>query len=197
MRPIGAVRILSALAIAALVTTTGCDDNIGPADWVAVPDTVDLFSLSRHDYQGYPAGFDVLSGAAGRRVTIEDPGASGNWDFALVESDGRLMLMPAGFVRDLDIGAGIALLDKGETFESVTKVPGDPAKYHESELVALEAGRIYAVRSRRYYGYGGQSCSLYGKLSPITLDEAGGILRFEFMRNPNCSDRSMVPPKKK
>jgi hypothetical protein len=190
------VRILCSLAIAALVFSTGCNDNFGPTDWSAAPDTVDLFSLSRADYQGLPAGYDILSGRHGQRVAIETPGASGNWDFALIEADGQLMLMPAGALRDLSNGAAIGLLE-GETFESVTKVPGDPSRYQDSVAVPLEAGHAYAVRSRHYYAYGGQACSLYGKLSPISIDLAKGELRFEVVRNPNCNDRSMIPPKSK
>lgn len=196
MRPSGAVRILTSLAFAALVFTTGCSEDFGPSEWTADPDTVDLFSLSRGEYQGLPSAFDMLTGRHGQRVNVEVPGASGSWDFALIEADGQLKLMPAGVLPDLDNGAGISLLP-GETFESVTKVPGDRSLYQESTAVALEAGQVYALRSRSYFAFGGQGCSLYGKLSPISIDLESGVLRFEVVRNPNCNDRSMVPPKKK
>lgn len=195
MRPSGAVRILTSLAIAALVFTTGCSDELGPDEWSAVPDTVKLYSLSRDGYQGLPAAFDLLTGRHGQRILVETPGASGNWDFALVEDNGRLMLMPAGVRRELQNGAGVGLL-AGESFEGVTKVPGDRAMYQDSVSVPLESGRVYALRSRTFY-YGSQPCSLYGKLSPITIDAAAGELSFEVVRNPNCNDRSMVPPEPK
>jgi hypothetical protein len=196
MRPSGAVRILSSLAFAALIFTTACNDDFGPSDWVAVPDTVDLFSMSRDEYQGLPAAFDLLGNGHGQDMVVEYPGASGNWDFALKEMDGRLVLIPAGVLRDLEGGAGIAPLPN-ETFETLDKIPGDPALYQDSTAVTLEAGRVYAVRSRRYYAFGGQSCSRYGKLSPVSIDDEEGILRFEIVRNPNCNDRSMIPPKSK
>lgn len=193
MKPSSVVRTICALAIAALVFT-GCDDPYGPEDWVAIPDTVDLFSLGRQEYQGLPSAYDLLSGFNGQRVTVETPGASGNWDFVLTESNGVLQLSPSGVIKDLGAGAGIAPLI-GETFESVTKVPGNVSRYQDTAAVTLEPGRVYAVRSRRYFGYTGESCVLYGKLSPIEIDNEAGILRFEIIRNPNCNNRSMLPPK--
>lgn len=195
MKPSSVVRTLSALAIAALIFT-GCEDPHGPQEWVAIPDTVDLFSLNRQEHQGLPSGFDMLPGYNGQRLPIEAPGASGNWDFALMESAGKLQLVPAGISKDLANGAGIAALPEG-TFESVTKVPGKADLYKESEAVLMEAGKVYAIRSRRFFGFAGENCTLYGILAPIEIDAEGGILRFEIMRNPNCHDRSMVPPKSK
>jgi len=193
MKPSSIVRTFCALAIAALIFT-GCEDPYGPDDWVAIPDTVDLFSLGRPEYHGLPSAYDLLSGFHGQRVAVETPGSSGNWDFVLTESDGKLYLSPAGIIKDLGLGSGIAPLP-GETFESVTKVPGAAARYQDTTSVALEEGVVYAVRSRRYYGLVGESCVLYGKLAPIDIDHAAGVLRFEIIRNPNCNDRSMIPPK--
>lgn len=193
MKPSSTVRTIFALAIAALVFT-GCEDPFGPEDWVAIPDTVDLFSLGRAEYQGLPSAFDLLSGFNGQRVSVETPGASGNWDFVLTESNGKLHLSPSGVVKDLVMGAGIAPLT-GVTFESVTKVPGAAARYQDTASVPLEEGMVYAVRSRRYFGIAGESCVSYGKLAPIEIDHAAGVLRFEIIRNPNCNDRSMIPPK--
>jgi hypothetical protein len=180
-----------------LVITTGCDDQFGPTHWVARPDTVDLFSLTRAEYLKLPAGFDMLHGDNGQPVTIEEPGASGNWDFALTEVGGRLSLLPAGAIAELgDTRSGIARLP-GAVFESVTEVPRDRSLYQDTVPVELEAGMVYAVRSRHYYLYAGQNCSSYGILTPISINEEDGTLRFAFMRNPNCNDISMVPPKAK
>jgi hypothetical protein len=176
-----------------LVITTGCDDQFGPGHWVAKPDTVDLFSLKRAEYLKLPSGFDMLDGV---QVTIEEPGASGNWDFALTEVGGRLALLPAGAIAELgDTRSGIARLP-GAVFESVTEVPRNRSLYQDTVPVELEAGMVYAVRSRHYYLVS-QNCSSYGILTPITINEDEGTLRFAFMRNPNCNDISMVPPKAK
>jgi hypothetical protein len=197
MKPSGAVRILTPLAFAALaVVMTGCDDQFGPSDWSTEPDTVDLYSLSRAEYQGLHAGYDLVpspvsgGGRHGRRVAVEVRGASGSWDFALIESEGGLELLPAGAFLGLANGAGIGLLP-GADFESLDKVPGDRASYQDTAAVALGAGQVYALRSRTSSG-----CAFYGKLRPIDLDLAEGRLRFEVVRNINCNDRSMVPPKK-
>lgn len=193
MKPSSVLRTLCALAIAALVLT-GCEDPYGPEDWEAVPDTVDLFSLNRQEYQGLPSAYDLLGGFNGQRLPVELPGATGNWDFVLTESDGRLQLSPAGVHKELNSGAGIAPLAEYD-FESVKSVPARASRYTDSEPVDLEVGRVYAVRSRRYFGYLGESCFQYGKLAPIEIDNDAGVLRFEIIRNPNCNDRSMIPPK--
>lgn len=193
MKPSSFVRTLSALAIAALVFI-GCEDPYGPEDWEAVPDTVSLFSLSRPEHQNLPSGYDLLPGYNGQRLAVEIAGASGNWDFALIDGEGTLQLIPAGINKELASGAGIALLDEGD-FDEVKRVPGDPSRYKDAEAVPLELGRVYAVRSRSYYAYTGENCMLYGKLAPVEIDLDEGELRFEIIRNPNCNDRSLVPPK--
>lgn len=201
MRPNGAVPVLSVLGLAALLSVTGCDDRLGPEHWSAIPDTVELYSWDRPEYQGFSAGFDMvgrqLDQPHGQPVAVDNPGSSGNWDFALRERDGQLFLMPAGVMKNLDLGSGIAHRPN-ESFESLTKIPGNPEVYTFSEFVEIEEGEVYALRSRRFYGgFSGQSCFLYGKLRPISLDQTEGILRFEIITNPNCNDRSMIPPKKK
>lgn len=197
MRPSGTVRILASLAVMALVFTTGCDDQFGPTQWVAIPDTVDIFSLNRTEYLRLPSGYDVLYGNNGQRTTIEDPGASGNWDFALAEQAGVLSLLPAGAIAELrDSNSGIARLP-GENFDSIERVPRDNSVYQDTAAVPLEAGMVYAIRSRRFHAYGGQVCNLYGKLTPVSIDEEAGILRFAIVRNPDCNDTSMVPPDSK
>lgn len=195
MKPSSVVRTLCALVIAALIFT-GCEDPYGPQEWVAIPDTVSLYSLSRVEHHNLPSAYDLLPGYNGQRLAVETPGASGNWDFALTESAGKLQLIPSGVIKDLASGAAIALLADGN-FGAINKVPGDANLYKESEAVTLEAGKVYAIRSRRFFGLGGSNCVLYGKLAPIEIDTEAGELRFEIIRNPNCNDRSMVPPKSK
>lgn len=197
MRPNGTVRVLSVLGLVALVAT-GCDDRFGPSDWIATPDTVDLYSWNRPEYLGLPSGYDLIPGlhGHGQRVAVDNPAVTGNWDFALVEEDGEFLLMPAGVLKGLENGAGIAPLPD-EAFDALTKVPGSRDLYNETESVAVVVGQAYAVRSRNYFGFAGQRCSSYGKLRPISVNQEEGILRFEVIRNPNCNDRSMVPPKKK
>src|SRR5690606_71202 len=113
---------------------------------------------------------------------------------ALTEADGKLQLIPSGIVRELERGAGIAPLAETD-FEAVTKVPGESSLYREDEGVPMEVGKVYAIRSRRFYHFTGATCSLYGKLTPISADTDSGVLRFVIVRNPNCNDRSMISSK--
>jgi hypothetical protein len=182
----------SAILLLSLSFATACKDNLGPSDWVAYPDTVDIFSLSRPDYQGLPSAYDMVNR---QRVAVEALGVTGSWDFALLEEGGALKLMPSGAIKGLDSSAGIAPL-AGKAFDDVTTLPSDTALYKRTSAVALESGVVYAVRSRRYYPYSGAACSMFAKLEPVTIDAAKGELRFRIVRNPNCNDRSMVPPKK-
>ncbi|MGH7481494.1 MAG: hypothetical protein ACRELV_05020, partial [Longimicrobiales bacterium] len=75
------VLTVGALAASAML---GCDDPFDPR-WppgTETPDTVELFSLARPEYQGLPSAFDFTPSAR-RRVVVEQPGETGNWDVAL------------------------------------------------------------------------------------------------------------------
>jgi hypothetical protein len=184
-----ALRIQKLTAILAVALfAAGCNDDLGPGAWdQSRPDTIQLFSLTRAEYQGLPAALDLVNRAA---VVVES-GVGVTWDFAVTESNGQVLLTPAGTFQGVESVAGIARIE-GETFESLTRAPSDTAVYRRREGVAMEVGRVYAVRSRRYSLYG-QGCVRFGKLSPIAVDKDAGVLWVELLRNPNCNDRSLVP----
>jgi len=176
------------LALAALVA--GCDDQFGPSDWVIVRDTVELYSLNRSDYQGLPAGFDFVTP---RPVIIESINEARQWDVALTEGEGGLHFTPAGAFPNIDTRPAIAVLPDAD-FEELDKAPRDGDIYTSTESVTLETDRVYVVRTRNLPIIG-QRCVRYAKVRPIAVDTEAGILRFEFIRNPNCNDRALVPPK--
>lgn len=194
MHPSGTVTRLasSAILLLTLALATGCKDNFGPTLWSDSPDTVAIWSLSRPDFQGLPSAYDMVNS---QRLAVEALGATGSWDFALVEEEGALKLMPSGAIKGLDSSAGIAPLP-GRGFDELKELPGDTARYKRTSAVALEPGMVYAIRSRRYYPYSGAACSSFAKLEPVRIDAANGELLFRIVSNPNCNDRSMVPPKK-
>ncbi len=72
---------MAAALLAALVVSACGDDLDLTPNWEARVDTVTLYTTDRADYQGLPAAYD-LHGQ--RTVRIEDPTATGNWEFGLL-----------------------------------------------------------------------------------------------------------------
>lgn len=168
---------------------SACGDDFGPGTWSARPDTTVIYSASRPELLLMPAAFDVVNLA---RIIIENPTATGTWDFALVEQDGQFLMAPAAALTRDDSRAGIAL-SSATALVDVEEAPGDTASFSRA-LVPVEIGRVYIVRSRR------ESCFTFGvgvryaKLKALEVDPAAGTFRFEVVRNPNCNDRALVPP---
>lgn len=172
-----------------LWTTAACDDDFGLGAWSAVPDTSLIYSASRPDLIRQPSAFDVVNLA---RVTIEGGGATGNWDFALLERDGGFVLAPERALTGSDSRAGIALSTEMQ-LASVREAPGDTSAYSRAE-VPLNEGAIYILRSRRASCFTFGSGVYYAKLKALEVDAAAGTFLFEVVRNPNCNDRALIPP---
>ena len=169
------------------VFAAACEDQF-TQEWVARPDTVELFSLSRAELIGRPSAYDFIDGVP---LPVETPGVTGRWDVVLVDQGNDLALMPASAFSGLDTRAGIATLGPG-TLEAVKEAPRDTAQFKRT-AVAIRVGTIYVVRSRR------ESCGFgsgvrYAKLEALSIDKARGTLRFRTIVNPYCNDRKLIPP---
>jgi hypothetical protein len=173
---------LGTLAIAA------CDNGIGPAFWDPTPDSTAVYSLSRPELIGQPSAYDFVSL---RRVVIEAAGETGQWDVALAEQSGDFVLVPSGNFTGISSRAGLA--PSTLSFTALTEAPGDTAAY-TGLPVPIEAGQVFAVRSRRTGCPGFGTGVNYGKLVILSIDAAVGIVRLAAVRNPYCNDRKLVPP---
>jgi hypothetical protein len=169
----------------------GCSDPFGPRFWNATPQSVTVFSASRPEYVGLVSAVDVANDPI-QAISIEAPGATGNWDFVLVDrAGGGLALVPAGALDGVTSRARIAVIE-GAAFLDIREAPRDTALY-SADAVALRPGVVYVIRTRRAAcGFG--SGSFYAKMQPLEIDEARGVFRAAIVRNPICDDRSLVPP---
>lgn len=167
--------------------TAACDDDI-TQEWVAQPDTIELFSVSRTELLGENSAYDFIDGVP---LPIEAPGVSGRWDMAVVDLNDGLALIPASAFSGLDSRAGIANLGN-RVLEEVREAPADTAAFKRTAVPA-QLSTVYVVRSRR------ESCGFtsgvrYAKLEIISIDKAAGSLKFRTIVNPYCNDRKLIPP---
>lgn len=181
-----------AAALCAALVVSGCNDEIdfGFGDWEADVDTVTLYTVDRPEYQGLPSAYDIR---ATRTLRIEDPAATGQWDFALTGgADGEpLTLTPLGAFFSVSSNAGIAPV-RG-TFEEFATAPTDSASYTIDGPVVLDADTLYVIRSRQA-AVSGSSCSNFAKLDPLEVDQVEGTFTFQVTANPNCNDTALIPP---
>ncbi len=182
------VRLRCGLSLALTpLLTSACDDNLRQ-DWVAIPDTVLLYSLSRPDLIGRPSAFDFINGVP---VEVENPSASGRWDMAVSDQGTGMAFVPAGAFAGISSRAGIATMT-GATFETLEAAPADTARYSSAPVLA-ELGKVYVVRSRRENcGFG--NGSRYAKMEVVEVNRTAGTLRFRTITNPYCNDRKLIPP---
>jgi hypothetical protein len=183
------VRFLRYFILVVAATQAACEDPYGPRFWAAVPDTVELYSLSRAEFVGRPSAFDFVSLFS---VPVEAPGVTGSWDVALVDEPGGLALVPAGAFAGFTSRAAIATMGPGQLVD-VTEAPRDTAAYRLT-AVTIQPNVVYVIRSRRGDCGFGSSGFRYAKVRAVTIDRAAGRLAFEYVRNPYCNDRSLVPP---
>ena len=174
-------------ALLAALAVTACNDEIYlDRGWDAEVDTVTLFTVERAEYQGMAAAFDIN---ARQTVRIEDPGATGRWDFALTGGvDGPLTLTPLGAFFDVASNAGVATV-QDRTFEELESAPSDDDAFVTDTIVALADDVVYVIRSRVVNG-----CMNFAKVDPLAIDQTAGSLTFQVTANPSCNDRALVPP---
>ncbi len=183
----GRASALPLLALLALATG-GCGEAVTDFRWVALPDTVELFSLARPELDRQSAFNFTLRQA----VRIEVPGATGQWDVALDTRANQLVLLPPGALGVESRARVMALT--GRTFGQVEEAPSDTLLYSALQPVPIQLGSTYVVRTDlRATPFGGR-CTYYAKLEPLTIDVAAGKLRFVYDVSPVCNDRRLVPP---
>jgi hypothetical protein len=182
--------LLRYFPIVAILAVTACDDPFGPQLWNAEPVAVTLYSASRAEYVGMVSALDLAADPVAA-VAIEAPGASGNWDMVLIDTDGGLSFAPAGALPGFTSRARIAVIEN-QSFIQVTEAPRDTAAYTINP-VRLRTDVVYVIRSRSA-NCGFSAGVRYAKVQPIEVDVVRGIFRFAVVRNPYCEDRSLVPP---
>lgn len=180
-------RMLPVLALAA----AACGDPYGPQPWNPLPQSVTVFSASRAEYVGLVSAIDLVNEPV-RAISIEAPGATGNWDFVLMDGpNNTLQLVPAAAFEGITSRARIAVIENRD-FLDIREAPRDTALYTAAP-VTLRTGVVYVVRSRR--GVCGFTTGVrYAKMQPVEIDPARGVFRAAIVRNPFCDDRSLVPP---
>lgn len=155
-------------------------------DWVAVEDSVTLFSLARPEYADLPAAFDFISRS---RVVVDRPMSSDPYvfDMAVSEEGGEMVLLPAGVFQTFGVDPGIAIDSSGTTFDELAEAPREG--YITDVAVPVRTDVVYTVRTRQ----DGGGCRRYGKLEVLEV-EPEGILHFRAVRNNLCNDRELIPP---
>ena len=184
MRP----RSFFLVAAAAAAVISACDDDIFAVRWEENPDTTRLFALSREEPNLF-SGFDFNDR---RRVRVEAPGATNNWDLAIDYQGAGFVWLPPR-VLGINSDAAVAALE-GETFESAVRAPADTALYVSREPVPIRLGQIYVVRTRKTAGAWGTLCNYYGKIEPLDLDPLAGTVTFQYDVSGACNNRDLVPP---
>lgn len=169
------------------LAAAACDDEF-KAEWVAHPDTVLLYSLSRPELIGKPSAYNIVDGIT---VAVENPGVTGTWDFAVIDQGNEMALMPAGGFTGLSSRAAVVTTNSSSLFE-FEEAPSDTSLY-KTTATPLRTGLVYVVRSRR------ESCGFgsgvrYGKLEALAIDRTAGTVQFRIIRNPYCNDRRLIPP---
>lgn len=168
---------------------TGCDDPFEPFPWSDTSVDVRLWSIDRADLIGLPSAFDFVEL---RRTIVEDPTMSMRWDVALSDVPGGLAFSPAGAYADIEADVGIAVITD-RSFNELLEAPRDPAAYVTDSPVPLIEGGVYVVRTRRTICVT-TTAPRYAKVQVLELDLEEGSALFKVVRNPNCNDRSFVPP---
>lgn len=163
----------------------GCEEVTGLIEWAAVPDTAQLYSLSRPDLIGYPAAIDFIYH---QPVIVEQPETFGAWDVALSEDETAFQfLLPLAFQAGLP---GPGLYPVGDTaFELYSRAPSEG---WDTISTGVRAGGVYAFRTRAAET-SDSGCYYYGKLEVIDVDPVEGSVTIHYVTNPNCNDRSVAP----
>lgn len=180
-----------------LLAVTGCRSPFGSQNWPAftmTPDTVELFSLARPDLLGLPAAYDFTDGGR-KRVVVETPSSTGQWDVILTERQGQFVFLPASALSSVSSTAAVAAVS-ASTFDALKQAPAaSSAMWQDSAAVPLSTNGIYTVRTRQTSSLYGV-CVYYAKVEVIGMSEADGTVRFRYITDPNCNDTSFVPPNK-
>lgn len=181
-----AVRVIGALALA---LSAACDDGFGPATWDPTPVTSVIYSLSRPDLIGQPSAYDFVNL---RRIVVESPGATGDWDIALTEQGGQLVFITAGTIPGIDADVRIAETSH-RTLSAALEAPSDTAEYTRGPVVVRDDA-VYIIRTRTAGCISFGAGPYYGKFQVLSVDAGVGAIEIAAVRNPYCSNRDLIPP---
>jgi hypothetical protein len=176
---------LSLLSLALL--TAGCGEDPFVIRWEEAPRETLLYSLDREE-MFRPSAFNMV---LRDEVILEAAEVEGAWDFAVDRQDGVMVLLPPRMLGIFS-GAGIAPIPQSR-FQDVIEAPESPTAYIEDAPVPLELGTVYVIRTREQTGIYGESCNYFGKIQPLNIDGAAGILYFVHDVSPVCNDPSLIP----
>lgn len=182
-------RLFLPLALLVMPVLSACGEDPFLFRWEEDPLEAVLYSLDREEFNR-PAGFNMLEG---RAIIVESAQSSGAWDFALDRQGGQLFLLSPRLLG-LQSRAGIAEIPNTR-YEDVREAPSDTAQYVRDRPIRVNPGSIYVVRTHEQLGSFGMVCVYYGKVEPLEINGATGVLRFKHDTSPDCNNRSLVPPR--
>jgi hypothetical protein len=185
-RPFSGTLLLATTLLAGTLLA-GCADDPFAVEWQENPREAVLYSLARPDFNR-PSAFEMLGGTS---LALESPLVSGRWDFALDTRQGTLVLLPPRSLGVLS-SAAIAPLPNTDFFD-VREAPADTLAFISRAPVPVQMGTTYVIRTHEQFGFFGQACVYYGKMTPLDPDPVNGVLRFRFDTSPECNNRSLVP----
>ncbi len=182
------IRRFFPLVVVALPILTACGEDPFLLRWEEDPREATLYSLDREELNR-PSGFNMLEG---RTIIVEAAHSTGRWDFAVDRIDGVLHFLPPSTLG-LRNRAGIAEIPNAR-YEDVREAPSDTARYVQDRPVRVNPNSIYVIRTHEQAGTFGIVCVYYGRLEPLDINSADGVLRFKHDTSPDCNNRSLVPP---
>ncbi len=181
------IRSLALVIVVSAALLAACADDRFDLSWVANPDTVHLYSISRPETNLLSA-FDFFSRIPKK---LEAPTTGDLWDLTVDIRDGQFVWLPPGALG-ITSDAGLAILE-GVTFESADEAPADTARYVKDAPIPIRFDQIYVIRTRRHQGTF-SVCNYYGKIEALETDTIIGTVRFQFDVNRICNSRDLVPP---
>jgi hypothetical protein len=179
----------TATVAALLVGLAACGDDPFDFDWSNTPGTrgtVRLYSLARPE-MNLESGFSFAPPPSA--AIVEQPNATGSWDFALDTHGGELVLLPPGALG-ITARSRIAVLGP-LNFDEILEAPEDTLLYEDDQPVPVSDGTVYVVRTNRRLGSFGSTCEYHAKMQAVTIDVAGGTLVFRYVANPICNSRAL------
>ena len=156
--------------------------------WTQSPDTVILFSLARPELN-LPSAFDFHLGVS---HVLEAPASTGQWDLVLDTQDGAMVfLLP----QVLGIPSEARIIElPGLTFDEVAEAPSDSTAYTIDDVVSVELGSVYVVRTHTGSDQFGFNCVFYAKMEALAVDLERGTLLFVYDANPLCGGTDLIAP---
>lgn len=180
------IRNLALVIVVSAAGLTACGDDPFAFNWVADPDTVELYVLSRPETNLLSA-FDFFSRIPKR---LEAPTTGDLWDLTVDYRDGQFVWLPPGALG-ITSDAALATLE-GHTFDTAEEAPADTTEYVGDVPIPIRLDPIYVIRTRRHQGT--FLCNYYGKIEVLETDSIVGTVRFQFDVNRICNSRDLVPP---